>query len=213
MSTALVAVTVKSPFGTRDRVKAAVAEQRAVRLAFASDVRWATAELSRREAAAVRGQRRAALAELRAAGQLLDSVDRLAVAGTRHEMRERRWNIDWPPVPAEALDIGRWPGSRDGGYPESIPLRLPLDLAEQVRAACWHTSADAIGRLRDWRDRYPDAIPGRDVGPTDALAEYERLAQQVTTVGVVYRAGLELGIAQALQKTDCKLEKSRSENF
>ncbi|MER0485114.1 hypothetical protein ABR737_43490 [Streptomyces sp. Edi2] len=43
----------------------------------------------------------------------------------------------------------------------------------------------------------PTAAPAEGDEPTGPLAEYERLAAQVTTTGAIYRAGLTRGIAAA----------------
>ncbi|WP_285783108.1 hypothetical protein [Microbispora sp. NBRC 16548] len=65
-------------------------------------------------------------------------------------------------------------------------MRLPAELAEWVYCGCWHTSAPAIAALRAWRDSHPEAITARN---NPALyAEYEALANQVTTPGDVLRA-------------------------
>lgn len=56
-----------------------------------------------------------------------------------------------------------------------------------MRAACWHTSADAIGELRDWRDRYPDALPTRAFRNEH---DDEALAARVTTTGTIWRAAI-----------------------
>jgi hypothetical protein len=66
-------------------------------------------------------------------------------------------------------------------------------LALQAVSACWHTSADAIGKLRDWRDEHPDVLPTRPWRtPYEeaALAEYERLAAHVTPAGEIWRAAV-----------------------
>ncbi|MGW4803102.1 hypothetical protein [Kitasatospora sp. NPDC004272] len=187
------AVTAKVPFGTRVLLKAELEWQREHRKELAADERWSVKGLSRRDAAAMRAAWRTELARLREEGELLDSVDRLAVLGIREELRARGWERRWPTVPEEALDPGRWPGSRGGAYPEAVPLRLSAPLARQVRGACWHTSAKAIGALRDWRDANPGIVPGR----SGELEEYERLAAQVTTVGDVWRGGLRRGLEAA----------------
>ncbi|WP_052438347.1 hypothetical protein [Streptacidiphilus jiangxiensis] len=70
----------------------------------------------------------------------------------RAELSAHGWDRNWPAAPAEAMLPGRWPGSRDRGSPEKVPVRLPTRLIEQVRSAYWHTSAEAIGLLRNWHD-------------------------------------------------------------
>ncbi|MER7693396.1 hypothetical protein [Streptomyces sp. NPDC097610] len=51
--------------------------------------------------------------------------------------------------------------------------------------------------MRDWRDKYPDALPTRPFrsqSEDEALAEYEQLASQVTTAGEIWRAAVDRGI-------------------
>ncbi|MER5809930.1 hypothetical protein ABT143_17375 [Streptomyces sp. NPDC002033] len=185
-----------------------LAEQRVYRLKLQGDERWNVQGLRRQEAAEVRAAWRREHERLRKAGELLDTVDVLAAHGIELELRDRGWwDRRWPAVPDEAMDPGRWPGSRDGGYPKQVPLRLPQPLARKTYAACWHSSCKAIVELRKWRDQHPGIVPSRvrsrPGAQQTALEEYERLAAQVTTVGDVYRGGLLRGIgaAEALRST------------
>lgn len=192
-------MTVKVPRGTRSRLEAVVARHRARRRELMRDARWSVAGLPRREAEAVRAGRRAEVARLREGGWLLDTVDSLALYGVRHELAVRQWLREWPDVEDGAGQMGRWPGARDGGYPEAVSFRLPVVTARQVSAGCWSVSSGAVAALRDWRDRHPGVVvsrAGRDRGAQERLAEYERLADQVVTVGDFLRAGLEWGICQ-----------------
>jgi hypothetical protein len=188
-------MTVKVALGTRVRLREVVERHCEVRRALASGARWDAAGLSRGEAAVVRAELRAEVARLRDAGELLDTVDAIAVYGVRREVAARGWCRVWPDVGHEVAGVGRWPGTRDGGYPEAVSFRLPAGLAWQVRAGCWSVSAEAVAGLRDWRDRYPGVVRRRpERGGEVALAEYERLADQVVTVGDVLRAGLRRGL-------------------
>ncbi|ORT54223.1 hypothetical protein [Streptomyces sp. CB03238] len=196
-------VTAKVSLLTRERLTEEIAAQKERRVVLAGDERWSVAGLSRREAAQVRAAWRRELARLRQAGELLDTIDVLAIHGIELELRARGWwDRRWPAVPDEAMDPGRWPGSRDGGYPKGVPLRLPQPLARKVYAACWHTSAKSIAALRDWRDQNPGIVPPRWLVTEDwttrelagPLREYVELAWQVTTVGDVWRGGLWRGI-------------------
>ncbi len=194
---AVLLVTARVPFGTKAQLKTLKplfkAEQRWARVLSLSEP-WDVRGLSGREAAERRTAWYAHRAELREDGQLLDCLGAVVMRELRAEVRARGWNRDWPPLPAEALRLGRWPGSRDGGYPENIPVRLPAGLVLRVRCACWHTSAEAIGQLRDWRDRWPDAQSTkafRGNHENQALAEFEELAAQVITTGEIWRSAFQ----------------------
>ncbi|MEU2835118.1 hypothetical protein ABZ667_41985 [Streptomyces lavendulae] len=192
----------KVSFELRARLDAVLKEQKEYRRELAGDERWSVRGLSRQEAAEVRAAWRRELERLRKAAKLLDTIDVLAIHGIELELRDRGWwDRRWPAVPDEAMDPGRWPGSRDGGFPKQVPLRLPQPLARKVYAACWHTSHKSIVALREWRDLHPGIVPGRrrrESGDREiTLEEYERLAAQVTTVGDVYRGGLLRGIRAA----------------
>lgn len=187
-------MTVKVPWGTRSRLEKVVARHRVLRRELAGDARWSVAGLSRREANIVRARRRTELAQLREAGRLLDTVDSFALYGVRHELAARQWLREWPDAGGWVGQMGRWPGARDGGYPEAVSFRLPVVVARQVRAGCWSVSGGAVSALRNWRDRHPGVVVSR--GGQEALAEYGRLVDQIVTVGDVLRAALELGLCQ-----------------
>jgi hypothetical protein len=186
-------------FGTRERMTMALDREKSRRIILSSEQRWRANALSRDQAMVVRQRWREHVDQLRKAGKLLDGVDVLAAYGIRQELTRRGWDHDWPEVPVEARISQRWPGSLDGGYPESIPLRLPGDLADRVLSACWHTSSEAIRGIREWSAELGIPVPRRPPSTVgeDALAQYERLAAQVTTVGDIYRAGLKHGIGTA----------------
>jgi hypothetical protein len=160
-------------------------------------------EASRRKAAWLTEVQRQRLA-----GELFDTQDVIVEYGVREELRARGWDHDqWDEAPDEAWNPGRWPGSRDcgiSGYPERLSARLDDALVRRTVAACWWTSAPAIEQLQAWRDRHPDIVPPRyeldEEGRTrltGPLATYMRLADQITTTGTIWRAGVELGLAQA----------------
>ncbi|GAA3162801.1 MULTISPECIES: hypothetical protein [Streptomyces] len=195
-----VPVTVRLAYGTRARLRELLCGQRQWRRELAAGERWSTKGLGRREASAVRAAWRQELAGLRERGQLLDSLDALATLGVRREVAHRGWDRPWPACPPQARDLGRWPGSADGGFPEQLSLRLPASLENQVRAACWYASYEAIEALEEWRLRYPQVMPRRRWAPTgleSALAAYDRLAARVITTGEIWRAGIRHGMATA----------------
>lgn len=205
MAQGTTAATAWVVAGTRARMTDALEMEKRRRIILSSHSSWQTRGLSREGAAAVRDRWRLEVERLRGTAQLLDTIDTLTASGIGRELEERGWSKEWPAVPSEARALGgRWPGSRTGGFPESVPMRLPSELAEQVLAACWHTSAESIRKIRRWRDLYPDMVPPASApaadeldGLPDPLAEYERLAAKVTTVGVIYRAGIKRGIKAA----------------
>lgn len=52
-------------------------------------------------------------AVLRETGKLADSLDALVAFGVRAELAARGWDRDWPPLPAQAKNPGRQPGTRN----------------------------------------------------------------------------------------------------
>ncbi|WP_077063822.1 hypothetical protein [Streptomyces sp. MP131-18] len=195
-----IPVTARVAHGTKEQLqelKPVFADERRRAREMRGEERWSTEGLRGREAAGRRAEWLEHRARLRDRGELVDTLDVLVALGVRAELASRGWDVDWPPLPAEALLPGRWPGSRDGGWPEKVPLRLPAGLVTTVWSACWHTSAEPIAQLRDWRDRHPDALPTRAFrsrGEDQALDEYQRLAAQVTTAGEIWRAGIKRGL-------------------
>lgn len=186
-------VTARLAYGTEQQLAALrplVKAERARARALAKTPQWDWDGLPGREAAAKRAQWAMYRAHLRESGELADTLDALVASGVRAELAARRWDRDWPPLPAQARNPGRWPGTRDGGWPEPVTVRLPAALVNQVLAACRHTSGDTIGRLRDWRDAHPDILPTKPFRYPEedaALAEYEQLAAQVTPAGRIWR--------------------------
>ncbi|MEV7887522.1 hypothetical protein ACWD3I_26065 [Streptomyces sp. NPDC002817] len=168
--------------------------------------RWSTYGLRGTEAKTRRAQWRTEVQRQRLAGELLDTVDVLVEYGVREELAVRGWDREWDPAPEEAWEQGRWPGSRDrglAGYPDRLSARLDGDLVELAVAACWWTSAPAIELMHAWRDRNPGIAPPRYEIDAEGrrrlggpLAEYARLADQITTTGVIWRAGVTRGLAQ-----------------
>ncbi|MGW3390478.1 hypothetical protein [Streptomyces cinereoruber] len=121
----------------------------------------------------------------------------MAEVGIAAELAHRGWDHQWPRVPEMGQFKGRWPGTVEQGgvYRASVPIVLPEALARRVHAACWHTSALAIKALWEWNTEA--AIVRRREEHIDSAVEYQRLVAEVTTVGDIGRAGLELGIDQA----------------
>ncbi|MEU9428547.1 hypothetical protein AB0D87_38010 [Streptomyces sp. NPDC048342] len=195
-----ITVTARVAFGTKDVLKGLkplfkAERERARKLARSPE--WSASGLPGREAAAKRAQWAMYKEHLRERAELVDTLDVLVTCGVRAELAERGWDHEWPPLPQQALIPGRWPGSRDGAWPEGVTVRLPSTLVNTVWSACWHTSADAIEHLRDWRDKHPDALPTRPFrsrSEDEALAEYDRLAARVTTTGEIWRAAIKRGI-------------------
>ncbi|MEU5499827.1 hypothetical protein [Streptomyces griseofuscus] len=139
---------------------------------------------------------------LRRQGQLTDSKKALVIGGLVQVLTERGWNRVWPRVPGPRQ--GRWPGApQSGPWPEEDTIDLPADLVTTVGAACWHTSAEPIRLLRQWRERYPRAIPSRPTRSActiEALEEYQRLSAAIITKGDVWRAAYAAGIRIAVER-------------
>jgi hypothetical protein len=192
MGRGVVRVVAAVPYGTADRVQQLVAaERRRLKDLLKKDKRWNTSKLPRTEAAIVREQKQQWINDQREAGTLLDTNGVVLTIGIRAELKGRGWDHSWPPSPPQASLAGRWPGSRDGGYPDRVAANLPLELVTQVWAACWHTSAPAIEALRNWRDEHPTIVRASvDPDEAAALREYERLAAEVTVPGEIWRAGI-----------------------
>ncbi|MEU8435412.1 hypothetical protein AB0F18_21340 [Streptomyces sp. NPDC029216] len=192
-----VPVTARVAYGTRGELNELLKRERKRRAAIAADSQWSTQRLSRRFAAEVRAAWRKRLSVIRNEGELLDTLDALVAFGVRQELKERGWDHPWPLYPPKARNTGRWPGAKQGGYPEKLTFRLPACLENQVRAACWHTSAPAIRELYDWHERHRLILSKRRCSPTgldDALEIYGHLAAKVTTTGTIWRSGVRRGI-------------------
>ncbi|MFF9158404.1 hypothetical protein ACF1AB_39970 [Streptomyces sp. NPDC014846] len=195
-----VPVTARLPHGTRANLRDLLNQERMRRAALAANPRWNTQRLSRRRMSEVRAAWRLRLAVMRHDGELLDTLDALVAFGVRRELEERGWDRLWPACPPMARSAGRWPGSREGGFPEQLSFRLPASLESQVRAACWYTSARAIADLQDWQDHYRAVLAKRRRPPSgmdDVFVIYDRLAARITTTGSVWRAGVCKGIETA----------------
>lgn len=198
-----VPVTVRLPCGTRAGVRQVLDHERARRAAMAAPPGTGAGRQSRRRLVEARTAWREALALIRREGDLLDTLDALALFGVRCELRARGWDHRWPPCPPAARCPGRWPGSREGGYPEQLSFRLPAAVVAQVRAACWYTSAAAITELLEWQDRHRLTVRKRRRPSAElqqALDTYDRLADRVTTTGAIWRAGLRRGMETAARR-------------
>jgi hypothetical protein len=181
-------ITVWVPFDTKRRLGLFVASGKRTARQLKED-RRPPKDATAAERALLRATLAAQLAGLRRSGQLLDTIPAVLEYGARLELAERPGfdEVHGAP-PADALLPGRWPGTRDSGCPEKITARVDAALVAQVRAACWGTSAEAIDKLRAWRDRHPYSefiMPGEK-----AMEDYTELADKVTTPGALWRAAL-----------------------
>jgi hypothetical protein len=148
------------------------------------------------ERAAVRAAAYAELEARQAAGELLGSVSALLRFHLVAELEARGWwGRSYDPVPDGAARVpGRRPGSPNRRYRASFGLLVPDELGEQVRRGAFWASAPAYATLRTWRDRYgpTGARPGRA-----ELAERDRIAARVITVGDVLRAAADRAAGRA----------------
>ncbi|MCZ4126154.1 hypothetical protein O3X23_43490, partial [Streptomyces sp. H39-S7] len=67
-----------------------------------------------REAPAKRAQWAMNRVHLRESGELADSLDVLVTFEVRAELAARGWDRAWPVPPAQAKNLGRWPGTLAG---------------------------------------------------------------------------------------------------
>ncbi|WP_176728509.1 hypothetical protein [Planobispora rosea] len=177
-----VPVVARVAAGTRARLAALIEGEKARRGAL-MPAALPLLGLDTAARAEARTRARQRLEQLRARGELLDTVDAALAHGVRLELTARGWNRAWPPVPASAPSSGRWPGSREAGWGERVPARLPVALAGRVQAACWHASAEAITTLRAWRETHP----GRLIDPV--------LSARLLSVGMPTRPARRWGTA------------------
>ncbi|MFJ8563229.1 hypothetical protein [Streptomyces sp. NPDC093514] len=156
--------------------------------------------LTRREAAARRTLWEQQKVQLRRQGQLVDSRRALVIAALVKVIAQRGWErLDWRSVPGQTR--GRWVGSPEGAWPETLTVELPIDLVWTVLAGCLDVSRPATDELYKWHERNPRAHPNRPVRPRCSpaeLAEYHSLASEVLTLGQVWRDAVRAGIDTAI---------------
>jgi hypothetical protein len=186
---ALQQVTIQAFFGTEDRIRRVTRVGKALRRELRHSEPWAE-RLSRQAPPTVRAKWRLKFAEhvseLRADGELLDTVPAIVTLGARRLLAARGWDHAWPEA-GEAKLQGRWMGSVSIGVPERIVCNVDPGLFEQVHGACWHTSLPATEALYSFRRANPGVLMDPDV-----IAEYNELAADVITPGDVWRDGLDL---------------------
>lgn len=186
----LAPITIAAPYGAHKLLRRAVARGVSARRAVRAERRWDRTGLSSAERVRVSVKLAEHLAGLREAGELRDSEQRVFEHGLREMLAAYGWDKKWPPLPTEGRKPGRWWGSQDHGWAESIPIRIDAALAEQVRSACWHTSVEAIRELHRWRDRNPE-----ETDDVEELGKYWALSALVTTPGDAWRDGLMRAVA------------------
>jgi hypothetical protein len=131
------------------------------------------------ELARARAQLRAELAHERAEGRLIGSRDLLVAQELRQVLAARGWDKAWSAPESGAIGPGRrWGVERDrylmergededAGFKGRLATRLPAELGEQLRRACYWHCKDAVEQLQAWADRYGD-------GPEVILRQAER---------------------------------------
>ncbi|MEU2955924.1 hypothetical protein [Streptomyces xanthochromogenes] len=190
-------VTVRVPLGTRLALTSGLERHRAWAQQSKAQHRKQLKGLTPSQQNTLRAEQRQALDDLRSGGSLLDKRGLLIAFGVRQELQAQGWDRSWTGMEWEEITPGLLPAAMGNSYPESLSLSLPATLVEQVGAACWSSSRESIGRLRQWRADYTAAAPPPRGTPPEA--EYKRLAAGVTTTGQVYRAGIRRGLQAALQ--------------
>ncbi|MFB7345002.1 hypothetical protein [Streptomyces hydrogenans] len=189
-------VTMSVEFGTKEKLEGLkpyfAAEAERVRTLGMT----AIVGLTSREAAARRSRWAEEKDEQRRRGVLTDSLRALITGALAQEVAERGWDgLERYGLPHQSR--GRLPGSPQGSWPESITVALPIDLFIAVHAGCWNTSKEAVGKLRDWKERHPKARPNRPSRPgcsPQALEEYQYYAAKVLTTGEIWREAVKRGL-------------------
>ncbi|MEU9535869.1 hypothetical protein AB0D00_26620 [Streptomyces sp. NPDC048213] len=174
--------------------------------------------MSRRAAAAVRGDIRARVARMRRAGTFGGTRDDIVTRAVREELRNRGLDRSWPEPPEGQVEApGRpWgtPPSApmgDGGYTHRVSVNLPYSLGDTVRRAAYWTSKEAVEALQDWADRWGHGIDvalqeaerngvpaelalisaaGRPSAPQSALEIRDQLRAKILTTGDLLRAAI-----------------------
>ncbi|MFD9543474.1 hypothetical protein [Streptomyces sp. NPDC060022] len=193
------AVTINLKYGTKEKLDA-------LKPYFADEARRArtfstadTSGLNLRETAARKSIWAAEKEQRRRDGQLTDSIRALVMGAAFQEVTARGWTLrDWSQIPHQSR--GPWPGAPRGSWEETLTVDLPADLVAIVHAGCWNASKDAIGKLRDWRERHPKARPRRPSRPgcsAEELAEHDGYAAKVLTTGKIWRNAVKRGLAYA----------------
>jgi hypothetical protein len=178
-------VGVWMPWGMRKRLDAFVEAGREARKEFSAGRRPEGA-MTLLERAEWRAQTAKLLAAERREGRILDTRGAVLEYGARLELAERGWGeVEFPDVPDWVRLSGRWPGSRDGAYPDQLVTRVDPTLAERVLRACWAHSGEAVLGVLAWREENPDVV--YDVAELD---RYDALTAKVMTPGDLWRAGL-----------------------
>ncbi|MGW0652678.1 hypothetical protein ACWD4T_28380 [Streptomyces umbrinus] len=195
-------VSVRAPLGTRLALTSVLERHQAWTQQLQAHHKACLANLKRVQRDRLLDEQHQELHALRRQGELLDTRDTLVAFGLRQEVQARGWDHPWPDVDPVEIPLGRCPGStRTGSYPETLPLRLPGALVDQVSAGCWSTSKESIHQLWQWRDDHAPSVLRPDATQSEeqaAAAEYRRLAAGITTTGEVYRAGIRRGLHAAL---------------
>jgi hypothetical protein len=189
-------VTISVEFGTKEKLDKLkpyfAAEAERLRVLGVT----AVADLTPREAAARRSRWHEEKEEQRRRGELTDSLRALVAGGLAQEVAERGWDgLVRFELPHQSR--GRWPGSPQGSWPEQLTVALPADLVVTAYTGCWDVSKEAVGKLRDWKERHPKASPNRPSRPgcsPQALAEYQYYAAKVLTPGVIWREAVTRGL-------------------
>ena len=186
----LAPITIAAPYGAHTLLRRAVARGVSARRAVQAEKRWDRQGLPSAARVRVSAALTEHLAGLRESGELRDSARWVFEHGLREMLAAYDWDKRWPKLPTEGRKPGRWWGSQDHGWAESIPIRIDAGLAEQVRKACWHTSKEAIAELYRWRDRNPE-----ETDDVRELTKYWAISSRVTTPGDAWRDGLMRAVA------------------
>lgn len=100
---------------------------------------------------------RAARAARRESLEDAATIDTWMAAAVRLELGRLGWEHRWPPLPAGAVGAGRgWGVSSSLPFDGRLSFRLPAELADRLRRACYWTSQRHVEALQRWHDYWGD---------------------------------------------------------
>ena len=85
------------------------------------------------------------------------TIDTWMAAAVRLELGRLGWDHRWQPLPSGAVGAGRgWGVSSSLPFDGRLSFRLPAELADKLRRACYWTSQKHVEALQRWHDYWGD---------------------------------------------------------